>query len=192
MKTRRLSLGVAIFLLFLSSPFVSWAHKVHIYAWVEGERVFTESFFSDGKRAAHFQIQVLDEQDNRLLSGETDSKGVFTFTLPEKKDLKIVVFAPAGHRAEYKLSAAEISGGMPDRESKQIEKDSSIDAVPSMSQKEIQAVFEKVLDEKLRPIQRKLSALEKRGPTITEILGGIGYIMGLMGVAIYFSHRKRT
>jgi len=190
MKTRRLSFGLAIFLLFLLSPFVSWAHKVHIYAWVEGDRVFTESFFSDGKRAAHFQIQVLNEQGKRLLSGETDSKGLFSFTLPEKKDLKIIVLAPTGHRAEYNLSAGEISGGVLDRESKPIEKDPLTDAVPSMNQKEIQAVFEKVLDEKLRPIQRKLSALEKRGPTITEILGGIGYIMGLMGVAIYFSHRK--
>ena len=192
MKTRRLSFGLSIFLFLFSSPLVSWAHKVHIYAWVEGDRVYTESFFSDGKRAAHFQIQVLDEKGKRLFSGETDSKGLFSFALPEKKDLKIVVLAPTGHRAEYNLSAGEMSGGMLERQSKQMEKDPSTHAIPSMSHNEMEALFEKVLDEKLRPIQRKLSALEKRGPSITEILGGIGYIMGLMGVAIYFSHRKRS
>jgi nickel transport protein len=33
--------------------------------------------------------------------------------------------------------------------------------------------------------------LEQKGPTMNEIVGGIGYIFGLMGVAIYFSSRKK-
>jgi len=30
------------------------------------------------------------------------------------------------------------------------------------------------------------------GPGITEIMGGIGYIIGLVGIALYFSNRKRN
>jgi len=30
-----------------------------------------------------------------------------------------------------------------------------------------------------------------RGPTVSEILGGIGYILGLMGVGAYFHYRRK-
>jgi nickel transport protein len=30
-----------------------------------------------------------------------------------------------------------------------------------------------------------------RGPGLTEIMGGIGYIIGLVGLALYFSNRRR-
>jgi nickel transport protein len=64
--------------------------------------------------------------------------------------------------------------------------------IPCITEEEIRAVVEKVLDEKLRPVQKRLLEHQKRGPGITEVLGGIGYIIGLMGVAVYFSHRKKA
>lgn len=191
MKTGRLFFAVAI-LLFLSSPLSSWAHKVNIYAWVEGDRVFTESFFSDGKKAVHSQIEVFDSYGKRLLTGKTDREGLFSFKLNKREDLKIVLDASTGHRAEFNLPASEIAGGEDSAHSKAIRKEDSTAAVPCLSKEEIQSIVEKVLDEKLRPIQRKLAESEKRRPGVTEILGGIGYIIGLIGVAVYLSHRKKA
>jgi nickel transport protein len=31
-----------------------------------------------------------------------------------------------------------------------------------------------------------------RGPSVTEVIGGIGWIFGLVGVWAYFINRKRT
>jgi nickel transport protein len=30
-----------------------------------------------------------------------------------------------------------------------------------------------------------------RGPTVSEVMGGIGYIFGLVGVALYFLNRGK-
>jgi nickel transport protein len=174
MKTGRACLMAIVFFLCLSSPLHLWAHRVEIYAWVEGNRVFTESFYSGGHKAAQSQIEVFDNNGEKLLTGKTDSQGMFSFQLPKKRGLKIVLRTPEGHRSEFNLKAGEI-----------------LVPVPCMSREEIKAVIEKVLDEKLEPIQKRLAESQKRGPGITEILGGIGYIVGLMGIAIYFSHRKK-
>ena len=51
------------------------------------------------------------------------------------------------------------------------------------------------MDEKLYPIMIIIARLEKegleqRGITLTEILGGFGYIIGILGIIMYF-RRKR-
>jgi len=33
--------------------------------------------------------------------------------------------------------------------------------------------------------------MQNKGPQINEIIGGIGYIIGLAGIAAYFSNRKK-
>ena len=44
---------------------------------------------------------------------------------------------------------------------------------------------------KLKPVIKMLRESTNRGPTISEILGGIGYIFGLMGVGAYFHYRRK-
>jgi len=192
MKTARPCLMAIVFFLCLLSPLLSWAHKVEIYAWVEGDRVFTESFFSDGHRAAHSQIEVLDNNGKQLLTGKTDGQGMFSFQLPKKRGLKIVLRTPAGHRSEVNLKTGENPVKGDHQEGGHTEKDLPIVPVPCMSREEIKAVVEQVLDEKLEPMQLRLAESQKKGPGITEILGGIGYIVGLMGIAIYFNNRKKA
>jgi nickel transport protein len=192
MNPRKPFFAAVISLLLLSSPLLLWAHKVYIYAWVEGDRVFTEGFFPDGHRAAHSQIEVFDKHGNKLLAGKTDNQGMYSFKLPEKMDLKIVLRTPTGHRAEFNLKAGEKTDRVDRREVGHSEKHPPITGVPCLSEEEIRTVVEKVLDERLRPVQERLAASQKRGPSITEVLGGIGYIIGLIGVAMYFSHRKKA
>lgn len=192
MNSRRLCLAVVIFLLLFSLPPALWAHSVSIYAWVEGDRVFTESFFASGSRAAHSQIAVFDEEGNKLLTGKTDSQGMFSFKLPQKEDLKIELRTPEGHGAEFHLKVEEKPISEDRREGEYTEEPPHIVGSPSISKEEIRSVVEEVLDEKLEQMRERLAASQKGGPGITEILGGIGYILGLMGVAIYFSHRKKA
>ena len=192
MKTARPCLMVILFSLCVLSPLHLWAHSVQIHAWVEGDRVFTESFFSGGHRAAQSQIEVFDHNGEKLITGKTDSQGLFSFPLPKKRGLKIVLRTPEGHGTEVNLRAGEIPVKGDHHEEGHMEKDLSIAPVPCMSREEIKAVVEEVLDEKLAPMQLRLEESRKRGPGITEILGGIGYIMGLMGIAIYISNRKKA
>lgn len=191
MNARRPCPALLIFLLLLLSPAPLRAHSVSVYAWVERDTVFTESFFANGSRAAHSQIAVFDKGGNRLLTGKTDSQGMFSFKLPKKEDLRIVLRTPEGHGAEFQLQVEEkpVSGDR--REGEYLEEPSQILGSPCLSKEEMRSVVEEVLDEKLEQMRKRLEASQKGGPGITEVLGGIGYIIGLMGMAIIFSHRRR-
>ena len=84
------------------------AHGVNLFAWVEGDTVYVESKFSGGKRVKAGKIIVTDPQGTELVKGTTSEEGEFSFKVPKKTDLKIVLLAGAAHRAEWTVSAAEL------------------------------------------------------------------------------------
>ncbi|MBN1872031.1 MAG: hypothetical protein JW800_05600 [Candidatus Omnitrophica bacterium] len=79
------------------------AHKVNIYAYVEGDTVFTESYFPDGKKVQNGKVTVCDGSGRLLYEGVTDANGRFNFESPQQHVLKIVLEASMGHRDEYIL-----------------------------------------------------------------------------------------
>jgi nickel transport protein len=57
---------------------------------------------------------------------------------------------------------------------------------------ELEAVIERVTEKKLQPVLRMLASLTERmeRPGITEIIGGIGYIFGILGIILYFKSKN--
>jgi len=84
------------------------AHRVVVFAWVEGDTVYVESKFSGGKRVKAGELIVTDPQGNELLSGRTNENGEFSFKVPKKSELKIILLAGTGHRGEWTIAAGEI------------------------------------------------------------------------------------
>jgi nickel transport protein len=188
---------ISLLILFMASLFVisinipALAHKVMIFAWVEGDTVFTESKFSGGKRAINAQVIVFDIQGKQLLEGKTDHNGEFSFKIPKIADLRIVLNAAMGHKAEWTIAESEIreaSGLLGNKRAGE----SSQPLAVALSRQEIKDLFDASLDRKLRPIVRMLTESESKGPSATEIVGGIGYIFGLMGLALYFKNRTKA
>jgi len=141
----------------------TFAHKVNIFAYVEGDRIYTESYFNDGKKCIDSKIEVFDNQGNKLLEGLTNQEGVFSFEIPQKDgELKIVLNASMGHRAEYTITADEL--------------------------KDTVGVIKEGLEEPISS-ERKDESSFKVSPT--EIIGGIGYIIGIFGIIAYFLSRKK-
>jgi nickel transport protein len=166
------------------------AHKVIIFAWVEGDTVFTESKFSGGKRAINAPIEIFDKDGKKLLEGKTDNKGEFSFKIPKVTDLRIVLNAAMGHKAEWTISESEIREANPAVEKESASEPSGPISV-GLSKEEVQKIVEDSLDKKLRPIVRMMTESKDTKPSFTEIIGGIGYIFGLMGVALYFKNRNK-
>ena len=54
---------------------------------------------------------------------------------------------------------------------------------------EIERIVDAALDAKLSPIKRMLAEQTEAGPNLRDIIGGIGWIFGLIGVAAYFRCR---
>ena len=193
MKNKLYLILIFIFLIIMMINIPALAHKVIIFAYVEGDRVYTESYFSDGKKCIDSKIEVFDNQGNKLLEGLTDGEGEFSFEVPpEDGDLKIVLTAGMGHRAEYSISADELRGAAglikeePEESVSVISPETS-----SVDLKEIQSLIENALDEKLKPIMREIKKSQEDKISPTEIIGGIGYIIGFFGILAYFLSRKR-
>lgn len=173
------------------------AHKVFISAWVEGDTVFTESGFGGGKAAKGAKVTVLDADGALLLEGKTDDEGAFSFPAPKIADLTIVLDAGVGHQATWTVSAAELAGsdagpadGVSTTPAEETASDAAVSATPGLSAREVEEIVARQLDEKLRPLNRMMAESRDRGPTLSDILGGIGYILGLVGLSAYIRFRK--
>jgi len=200
----------------------AYAHRVTVFAWIDGDRIQTQSKFSGGRPAKGAIVEVYDESGAMLLSGSSDSKGGFSFKPPQITGLKILLRAGSGHQGSWTLSREEIKEGFgpiattiptaPDMGPEASEVSPSdmakghktidtkgVDAAPPgssscLTEEEIQAVFEKALERKLKPVLTRLRRLESTDdkPDMTDILGGIGYIIGLMGIVAYVDYRKKA
>lgn len=87
------------------------AHKVNLFAYVEGGIIYTESYFPDGKPVAGGKILVYDSGNNLVQEGITDKEGLFHFAIPKVDDLTIVIEASMGHKNHYKLKKNEVEAG---------------------------------------------------------------------------------
>ncbi|AZO95925.1 hypothetical protein [Halocella sp. SP3-1] len=180
-----LSMSVLICLLILITLPVA-AHKVILYVYVEGQNVIVEGGFSDGSLTKNAEVKVYDLEDKLLGEGLTDENGIYEFNIPAKTDLRIVLNAGMGHQAEYTISEDEL----PEINNKNPQ-ETDITAVTAIDEDSLRAIISQELDKKLAPLNKKLSKLENsEGPGITEILGGIGYIFGIMGLTLYFTKGK--
>jgi len=201
---RRIGRCAVFALLVLWLP-LAQAHKVNMFTYVEGDRVFVEGYFSDGKKAMNSKIEVFNDAGKKLVEGETNEKGQFDFPIPERGDLRITLTASMGHKTEYTLPASEVGGeqsapdgngaaggtarDMTSTEDTAGSPAASESASPSLRQQELQRTVEKAVGKAIMPIVRELSELkERRG--FSDIIGGIGFIVGLLGAAFYFNARK--
>jgi len=199
MKNKSYLILIFIFLIIIMINISAFAHKVNIFAYVEEGKIYTESYFNDGKKCIESKIEVFNNQGDKLLEGLTDKEGMFSFKIsPEDVidgDLKLVLTASMGHRAEYIIRADELGNVSGLVEEKVEEPASAVSPeVSSFDLKEIQSIIEDTLGEKLKPIIREIREIKKSQEdriSPTEIIGGIGYIIGIFGIVAYFLSRKR-
>ena len=199
MKNKLYLILTFIFLIIMMINIPVFAHKVNVFAYVEGDKVYSESYFNDGKKCVDSKIEVFDNRENKLLEGLTDEEGMFSFDIPPEEvidgDLRIVLIASMGHRAEYIIRTDELGDVVELIEEKIEEPVSAVSPeVSSFDLKEIQLLIENALDEKLEPIMREMREIKKFQEdriSPTDIVGGIGYIIGIFGIIAYFLSRKK-
>ncbi len=177
------------------------AHKVYLFAYEKGSRIVCEGYFIDGKKAANAKIEVFDKKTNKkIVEGKADRKGAFSFVKPKYQNLKIVINAGMGHKAEFDLStsglikaeAEEAQKQAPDAEKQTPVQTSKtqVKSVSGISLSDIKKLVDASLDEKLDPVIRSLAKPEG-GSQVQKVMSGLGYIFGLMGLIMYISNKKK-
>ncbi len=192
-----------VFALLIQAP--AMAHRVNVFAYVEGGEVVVECSYSKSKRVRHGTIEVLDAASAKpLLQGTTDEEGLFRFPVPDAarksgSDLRILLRAGEGHQNESAEFMDEKASVPPASAAEALAKPvaavgqgGSGTQATGLSRSDVEEVVSAALDAKLAPIKRALLDQSQRGPGIQEIVGGIGWILGLLGLAAYFKSRPRV
>jgi nickel transport protein len=201
---RNLLLALTITALFHGAAL---AHRVNVFAYVDGGEIVVECSYSKSKRVKRGAVEVQDAVTGEtFLKGETDESGNFRFPVPEAaraagNGLRILLRAGEGHQNDWTVEAQEFmaapaSAGARDAVSKTDSGKASVassETEPAVvSRGDVEAVVNAALDAKLAPIKRALLEQNEGGPGMREIVGGIGWIFGLLGVAAYFKSRPRV
>jgi len=193
--------SVVLFLILALAPALAVAHRVNIFAHVEGGDIVVECSYSKSKRVKHGRIEVRDAvSQDLLLQGETDENGLFRFPVPAAarqagSGLRILLQAGEGHKNEWTVEASEfMSGSTTAAVSDTPAPTPTAQAVPASTPHTglTRADLEEVLDARLAPIKRAALEQSEADPGLREIVGGIGWIFGLIGVAAYFKSRTRV
>lgn len=204
------------FFLVLSFATIATAHRVVLFAWIQGDTIFTESQFPNGKKISNADIAVYDRDEALLISGKSDALGKFSFKIPLRDYLKIVLDAGTGHQAKWIFCEKDIKASCPsdidtrvvkfkspynkqttrpkskpDVDAKAIHTDTPALKKACPEAQKMERIIGKVLDKKLQPIMGMLVKMQDSGPTATDVFGGIGYILGIMGIAAFFYSRKK-
>lgn len=189
-------LVIFIFTLFLLLPHNLYAHKVNIYAYTDGNMVYVDSYFADGSRCKSCDIVLYDKtSDKLLLEGKSDDNGKFSFKNPQAQSIKLVLKAGAGHQAFYTLKLRDISDDKikKDIAEKSVQRDKiQTEKALCFTQSEIEDIVNQALDRKMQPLMNQLAALQESSSRagIMQIIGGVGYIFGIMGILMYLKSRK--
>jgi nickel transport protein len=196
--------GILFILVISACATPALAHRVLIYAYAEGDTIYTDSKFVPDTPVRQGKILVMDKNtDKVLLTGQTDDQGKFAFKIPseaaaQKLDLEIVVEAAMGHRGEWLLKADKYLTGATPGSSAAPAPASPTGPVAggskpaNIDQQALEAALNKALERQLGPINEKLTELTIHRTSPTDIIGGIGYILGLFGLGAYFLSKRKN
>tara|TARA_B100000609_G_scaffold188256_1_gene174297 strand:+ start:161 stop:790 length:630 start_codon:yes stop_codon:yes gene_type:complete len=180
------------------------AHKVRVFAYESGGEITAEAKFGSDRPAKNSAITVETEDGETLLSGTTDEVGIFRFAIPDaaqKKsmNLSIVVNAGEGHRGAWLLTPADYleESRSPEMQRAALSpsrlENSTQHQVSDISFRDCEqlaAMVEQIVEKEFAPIKRLLAEDREKKIDIQAILGGLGYIFGLAGIALYFKGKK--
>ena len=195
--------GVCLLLAIGAFTTPALAHRVLVFAYTEGDTIHTESKFIPNTPMRQGKILVLDQKTGKvLLTGQTDDQGKFSFKIPteaaaQKLDLMIVAEAAMGHRGEWLLKAdSYLAGATPGKTAAPAPAAATAPAAPgtkaaTVDRQMLEEAVSQALERQLAPIKEMLTDLTIHRTSLSDIIGGIGYILGLFGLGAYFLSKRK-
>lgn len=193
--TRPLLVALVVWLA-ASAP--ALAHKIRLFAAAEGAVVSGYGYFNGGDRAQDVSVTV--EADGKVVfSGRTADDGTFRFAAVARADHVIKLDSGDGHAASFTLRAAELPESLP-RSGPST--DDAIPARPAAAAEtppppmpstpdgaQLTEMVERAVARQIRPLREQLDAYEQT-TRWRDAVGGIGFIVGLAGLAYGMAARK--
>ena len=122
----------------------------------------------------------------------------------------IVADSGDGHRAEWRVTVSELAGGFPGAATEPVERSSTAASANRSTESPMRsdplpvsltqsagapsapadlATIERAVARQIRPLREQLRAAQDQA-RLRDIMGGIGYILGLVGIALWWRARR--
>ena len=172
------------------------AHRLKVFASGLADRITGYGYFTGGGRAAGAEV-VLATLGGAIIARDTsDQQGAFQFTVTLRQDYQITMDTGDGHIATFIISAAELADTLPvatpeiGRNHPVPAPSATVSAVSSIDQAALAGLIEQAVAKQIIPFRAQLDAYEAR-LRLHDILGGIGWIVGLCGLGAFWMRRRR-
>lgn len=183
------------FLLSFTSP--TLAHNVVGGVYVNGFDIEGEAGFSNGAMAnAGTVVKVSDISGIPLGEVITDDQGYFVFTAKKHITHVFEINMGAGHTLKMQLPAEELPDSL---DSTTIINAASVSSPNETTQEAEQQIItneqitslmlDKAIAKQIKPLRKEIQALKEKSG-LRDIIGGIGYIFGLLGVVALLRERR--
>jgi len=152
-----------------------------VFAHVEGTTILGEVSDAGDEPMPGATVTALDPSDNVLGEATTDDDGRFRIEARHRCDHKLMVDAGAGHVVSYTVEAKELPDTL----------------AHSHGSTAHEAAHAGPLHEELKALSRQVVELRgevseyRQSLRYQDLVGAIGYIVGLMGLAFYFLGVKK-
>jgi hypothetical protein len=191
------------------------AHKFNVFAYVQGNSIVGEAYVRSGDPVQGVAVTALDPSGKELAATTTDHEGRFSLPLTARCDYRLVVDAGEGHVAEYTVRADELPAGMPDHAAVPAPATGPSSAGPTAAkppaaepagtpqpetgEEDLSNLGppDESLERQIDAVDRQVKALRRdlyeyrNQRQWQDVLGALGYILGIMGLAFYFLGVRR-
>lgn len=192
---RRIPGALLLVWLIASAATPAAAHKMKAFAAAEGAEIAGYAYFSPGAdRAVAVTVTVTDGSGATIHSGTTDEEGAFRFPARTRSDHRISVSGADGHAASFTVRAAELPESLPPAGTASavaaapVAEPAAAAPAPSPATADLQAIVDRSVARQLRPLREQIDAWYEK-IWWHDVLGGIGYIVGVAGLVFGLSRR---
>ena len=190
-------------------PLATEAHKVIAGVYAIGTLIDGEVGFSNGDMARPgTRVEVFGADGEKLGETTIEADGLFSFAATRRVEHRFRANLGAGHVMDISLPAAELPRTLAGAEDPAAGAVGSLIAsadaatlpavvtasMPESSSgpgSDLEALVQAAVASQIAPLRRELAAYKEQAKW-HDVLGGIGYIFGLFGVAAWLQSRRPT
>lgn len=178
---------------------IAHAHKLNLFTYVEGDKVFVDGYFADGTKARNSSVTVRNGARDVVIEGTTDEEGQFNFKLATPSELHIVLNAGLGHQAEAVIAATEFGGtaspaaaaAPATTEPHGTATTETAAVATALDARELETTIQRAVSEGVRPLAKEIMDLREKAK-VSDMIGGVGFIVGAFGLWALFTSRRNT
>jgi nickel transport protein len=167
------------------------AHGLNLFVAVEGDLIRGKASFGSGHAADGVVIKITDEDGQQVAEINTDHDGSFSYKVVSREDYLITADSRDGHVIKRWVQAEMLSDHLHEPGIEAHDHDHASDQ--HMIGDDEMAAFrlEQVVARQITPLREEIAAYQAQ-VRLRDILGGLGYIIGLAGLALWFKGRRES